>query len=296
MSSTRKQKAKERRSRQLDMLSDVENVDMMLGSYSRDDEENTGSEKEVNLDSGSNRPHHSSNVIGEDFRSLLKTNSRENSEITIETSRMINEEISNQMSRKLNEIKSSLNIQIQDAISSAFTEKILSSIQNTLEMRERTNCTMVDRGSSGLQNSAKSANFTTGDRGSSGLQRNSKVKNSHKLWENRPRKCFIQENSRQMSRQSFSRLCSQRTKPRQSAPYLGLKISTRTSKCQVFSSTVPEKLKRWKELASRVHASSGPWRAKRGDPLETLISCKKFLMPKKSEREPFSLAWYRMLC
>ena len=47
MPSTRKQKAKERRSRQLDMLSDVENVDIMLGIYSRDDEENNARENEV---------------------------------------------------------------------------------------------------------------------------------------------------------------------------------------------------------------------------------------------------------
>ena len=97
MPSTRKQKAEERRSRQLDMMSDVENVDIMLGSYSRDDEEN-----DISENSGSNRPQQSSNGIGEVFRSLLNTNSRENSEITIETTRMINEDISNQMSRKLN--------------------------------------------------------------------------------------------------------------------------------------------------------------------------------------------------
>ena len=125
MPSTRKQKAKERRSRQLDMLSDAENVDLMLGSYSRDGEENNNSENEMNLDSGSSRPQQSSNIIGEDFRSLLNTNSRENSEITIETTRMINEEISNQISRKLNEIKTSLNSQIQDAITAAITSTVL---------------------------------------------------------------------------------------------------------------------------------------------------------------------------
>ena len=38
------------------LLSDVENVDIMLGSYSRDDEENNDSEDEVNSDSGSSRP------------------------------------------------------------------------------------------------------------------------------------------------------------------------------------------------------------------------------------------------
>ena len=101
------------------MLSDVENVDIKLGSYSRDNEENNASENEINIDSGSNQPQQSSNVI-EDFRSLLNTNSRENNEITIETTRMINEENSNQMTRKLNDIKNSLNVQIQDAISCAF--------------------------------------------------------------------------------------------------------------------------------------------------------------------------------
>ena len=202
MPSTRKQKAKERRSRQLDMMSDVENVDIMLGSYSRDDEENDISENGINLDSGSSRPQQSSNVIGEDFRSLLNTNSRENSEITIETTRLINEEISNQMSRKLNEFKSSLNIQIQDAIRNAITEKILPSIQNTLEMQDRGNHTIVDRGSIGLHDSPKSANFTTGDRRSSGLHWNSEVENAQKSWESRPRKCFIQETNRLTSRQS----------------------------------------------------------------------------------------------
>ena len=83
MPSTRKQKAKERRSRQLDMMFDVENVDIMLGSYSRDDEENDISENGVNLDSGSSMPQQSSNVIGEGIRSLLNTNSRENSEILL---------------------------------------------------------------------------------------------------------------------------------------------------------------------------------------------------------------------
>ena len=89
MPSTRKQKAKERRSRQLDMLSDVENVDIMIRSYSREDENNNATENEANLDSGYNRPQQSSNVIGESFRSLLNTNSRENSEITIENTRMV---------------------------------------------------------------------------------------------------------------------------------------------------------------------------------------------------------------
>ena len=186
---------------QLDLMSDVENVDIMLGSYSRNDGNNT-SEDEMNLDSGSNRPQQSSNVIGEEFRSLLNTNSRENSQVTIETTRMINDEISNQMSRRLNEIKTSLNSQIQDAINNAITEKILPSIQNTLEMQGRANYATVDQESAGLQGSSKSANFTMGDRRSTGLQRNPDKENTQKSKENRPRKCLIQEKSRLTSRQS----------------------------------------------------------------------------------------------
>ena len=202
MPSTRKQKAKERRSRQLDMLSDVENVDIMLGSYSRENEENNVSENEVNLDSGSSRPQQSSNVIGEDFRSLLNSNSKENSEITIETSRLISEEISNQMSRKLNEIKTGLNFQIKDAITAAITSTVLPSIQNTLEMQGRPNFTIVDRESNGPHPSPRSTDFTLKDRRSSGLQWNAEVGNSQKTWENRSRTCFTQENSRLRSRES----------------------------------------------------------------------------------------------
>ena len=39
------------------------------------------------------------------------------------------------MSRKMNEIKSRLDSQIQEAISTAITEKILPSIQNTFSMQ-----------------------------------------------------------------------------------------------------------------------------------------------------------------
>ena len=202
MPSTRKQKAKEGRSRQLDMLSDVENVDIMLGSYSRDEEENIASENEVNLDSGSSRPQQNSNAIGEDFRSLLNTNSRENSEITVETTRMISEEISNQMSRKLNEIRNSLNSQIHEAINSVMTETVLPSIQNTLGTHGNMNYITMDQASVGPHKSPSSTNFVLRDHKSSGLQRNSEVGNAQKSWENRPRKCFIQENSRQMSHQS----------------------------------------------------------------------------------------------
>ena len=199
MPSTRKQKAKERRSRQLDIMSDVENVDKMLGSYDRDDERAEQSESELNLDSGSNRLHQNSNLVGEDFRALLNTNSRENSEVTVETTRLINE-ISNQMSRRLNEIKSSLYSQIQNAISAAIADTVLPSIQNTLETQGRTNFTIMDRGSNGLHPSPKEGDFTKEDRRSNGLQWNSGAENPLKTWENRPKMCYTHESNRLRSR------------------------------------------------------------------------------------------------
>ena len=56
MPSTRKQRNKERRSRKTDIMSDAENVDVMLGSCSRNDEMNDQIENELNLDSKSSRP------------------------------------------------------------------------------------------------------------------------------------------------------------------------------------------------------------------------------------------------
>ena len=182
-------------------MSDVENVDVMLGSYSRIDEGNYQSENELNLDSESSRPQRNSNLTGEDFRSLL-TNSRENSQITFETTRLINEETCNQMSRRLNEIKTSINSQIQNALTAATTDTVLPTTQNRTDMQGRANFTVVERGSSGLHVVPRTANSTVEDRRSSGLQRNPEAENAQKTWETRPRKCFMQENSRQMSRQS----------------------------------------------------------------------------------------------
>ena len=182
MPSTRTQKATERRSSQLDIMSALENVDIMLGSYSRDDERDNQSENELNVDQGSIRPQQNSILVDEDVRSLLNTNSRENSEMTIETSRMIHEEISNQMTRKLNEIKTNLNSQIQDAITTATAEKVLPSIQNTLSMQGR-------------------ENFTVMDRRYSRLHRSPEVSNPQKTWEIGPKTSFTGRYQRQMSRE-----------------------------------------------------------------------------------------------
>ena len=183
-------------------MSDVENVDTMVGSYSRDENGNDESENEVNLDSGSSRPQQNSNLVGEDFRSLPNTNSRENSEITVEATRMINEEISNQVSRKLNETKTSMNYQIQDAINNAITEKVLPSIQNTLERQGRAGLTIVDRGSNKLHPSLGTVNSNTEDLKSSERHGNPEVENVLRAWEKRSKTFPNHLNCKQRSRDS----------------------------------------------------------------------------------------------
>ena len=93
MPSTRKQKAREKRSRQSDVMSDIENLDVMLGNY-QDDEQF----REGDIDLGSEGRQRNTVPVESNYRSLLNTNLSENSEITIETSRAINSEISSQIS------------------------------------------------------------------------------------------------------------------------------------------------------------------------------------------------------
>ena len=89
-------------------------------------------EGEIEVDRESNGLQQNANPTSEDSRSLLDANSRESSEITIETARLIKNEVSNQVTQKLDEIKMDSNSQILGANDSTISEKVLPSIQNTL--------------------------------------------------------------------------------------------------------------------------------------------------------------------
>ena len=71
----------------------------MLGGFPPEELESDYEDinNEVNLESS--RPRQEMIQNSEDFRSLLKTNSRENSEITIATVRLTNSEITSQVTR-----------------------------------------------------------------------------------------------------------------------------------------------------------------------------------------------------
>ena len=149
MPSTRKQKAREKRSRQSDVMSDIENLDVMLGNYQEDDQVRGEDIGNTDFDLESRRPQRETNSISGNFRSILNTNVSENSEITVETSRAINSEISSQMSRKLDEMRSDLNSHILNAIDSAIGEKVIPSIRNALESQNSTENTNADLRSDG---------------------------------------------------------------------------------------------------------------------------------------------------
>ena len=94
MPSTRKQNVKEKRSRQSDVMSDIENMDVMSGTYSRNH-----SDEELYV-----------------IRSLLNTKNRSENGVTIDTTKLISTEISQQVTRKLDELKIDLNTQNTESI------------------------------------------------------------------------------------------------------------------------------------------------------------------------------------
>ena len=151
MPSTRKQKAKEKRSRHSDVMSDIENLDVMLGNYTNSENRDQEAIDQIGIDPESERRQQALDQNEPNYRSLLNTNLSENSEITVETSRMINSEISNdsQMSRRIEEMKSDLNSQILEVINSAIEERILPSIENVIMSNREAKNTKWDLRSDG---------------------------------------------------------------------------------------------------------------------------------------------------
>ena len=150
MPSTRKQKAREKRSRQSDVMSDVDNLDVMLGSYQRENNEFRSENNENTLDQRSNERENQDRNVDE-YETFLNNNPSENSCLTIETSRAISSEISSQMSRKIQEMQTSLSSQILNVINTAIDTRVLPSIKNAVKRQNSAKNTNLDLGSDGLQ-------------------------------------------------------------------------------------------------------------------------------------------------
>ena len=83
-----------KRSRQLDVVSALGNIDVLLGNFPRSEYEDQQADREIEADLESERLHRNAIPFGEDIKTLTKTNSSENSGVTAETKRTIKSEIS----------------------------------------------------------------------------------------------------------------------------------------------------------------------------------------------------------
>ena len=140
MPTTRKQK-KARKSRGLEMLSDIENLDIMFGENHFNTREREGS-----LDS--NVPRRSRSIVSNESvngdvnieRNQRNINSRTNADcdqnsVTGNSSAEINRlssELNSRISREMDKMMNSVSVQIQRAISDAISTQVLPQIQNAI--------------------------------------------------------------------------------------------------------------------------------------------------------------------
>ena len=193
MPSTRKQKAREKRSRQSDVMSDIENLDVMLGSYQRENNEFRGENNENTLDQRSDeREGQDRNV--EDYQTFLNNNPSENICLTIETSRVISSEISSQMSRKFQEMQTSLNSQILDVINTAIDTRVLPSIKNAVRRQNSAKNTSLDLRSDGLHEDTAAPGNSQKDLRSNGLHPENTSKSYQDAQNEFPRLISIKNN------------------------------------------------------------------------------------------------------
>ena len=136
MPTTRKQK-KARNSRGLEMLSDIENLDIMLGENLFDTREREGS---LNSNLPRRSSNESENEDGNMNRNQRITNSMINPEFdqisamgnsSAEIKRL-SSELNSRISREMDEMMSSVSAQIQRAISDAISTQVLPLIQNVI--------------------------------------------------------------------------------------------------------------------------------------------------------------------
>ena len=73
----------------LSECSDFENMEVMLRDYAKHEFVDPQRDRETDVDLRSDELQQNGNHIGEDFRSILNSNSTESSKITVETVRMI---------------------------------------------------------------------------------------------------------------------------------------------------------------------------------------------------------------
>ena len=136
MPSTRKQKARARKSRELDMLSDYGNIDVMLGegnSYSIERE----LVSLINVPEGhqdfQSFPNRENSSQENEIRDIDSRNEPVRESRLIESINMLFGEMNARMSREMENMMDLMHSQISRSISSAISERIIPEIQNMVE-------------------------------------------------------------------------------------------------------------------------------------------------------------------
>ena len=134
MPSTRKQKAKARKSREMDMMSDFENADVMVGNGNSNPVErkvsdmigNKGNDQDIESNLQSSRHETHENEFGHyAHENVIPWQDRVQETLEIFTS-----EFNMRLSQEMDSMMSLMHSQINRAISTAITERVIPEIQN----------------------------------------------------------------------------------------------------------------------------------------------------------------------
>ena len=128
MPSTRRQKAKARKSREMDMMSDFENLDVMLGSENINplerDLADAIDQSSVHGDADTNAYH------GNEYRNYLHENDLLRQNEVRQSFETFSNEFNLRLSQEMDSMMSMMHSQINRAITAAIAERVIPEIQN----------------------------------------------------------------------------------------------------------------------------------------------------------------------
>ena len=128
MPSTRRQKAKTRKSREMDMMSDMDNLDVMLGNGSENPIERELTEV---IEQSSVRSDSEANLYQRDqYRNFSHENSEYRQSDVRQSFETFSNEFNLRLSQEMDSMMAMVHSQINRAISTAISEKVLPEIQN----------------------------------------------------------------------------------------------------------------------------------------------------------------------
>ena len=126
MPSTRRQKAKARKSKEMDMLSDMDNLNVMIGSENPLERELADVIDQSSINGDIETDSHSRNDLG-DFIQGNEPHGRNDIRQSFET---LSNEFNLRLSQEMDSMMAMVHSQINRAISTAISEKVLPEIQN----------------------------------------------------------------------------------------------------------------------------------------------------------------------